>query len=170
MDARRSSEPVVRNLTTMALEGEREIVITRTFNAPPRIVFQAWTQPELVKRWWAPKSLGVSVVSCEADVREGGTYRYVLKPEGADAFAFSGRYTEVSPHSRLVYTQAFEPMAGAGEAVIHVTFEERDGKTRLVSREQYPSKEARDGALASGMEQGMRETLDQLDALVPTLR
>jgi len=170
MDTRRSSEPAVRNLTTMQLEGEREIVITRTFNAPPRMVFEAWTQPELVKRWWAPKSMGVTVVGCEADVREGGTYRYVLKPEGGDAFAFSGRYTEVSPHSRLVYSQVFEPMAGAGEAVIRVTFEDRDGKTHLVSRELYPSKEARDGALASGMEQGMRETYDLLDALVSSLR
>ncbi|WP_323379080.1 SRPBCC family protein [Pyxidicoccus xibeiensis] len=144
--------------------------MTRTFNAPARIVFEAWTQPELVKRWWAPKTMGVAIIGCEAEVRVGGTYRYVLKPEGGDAFAFSGRYTEVSPHSRLVYTQVFEPMADAGEAVIRVTFEDRGGKTQLVSRERYPSKEARDGAMASGMEQGMRETYDQLDALVASLR
>ncbi|MFP2927719.1 SRPBCC family protein [Pyxidicoccus sp. 3LG] len=170
MDARRSSEPAARNQTTLELEGEREIIISRTFNAPARIVFDAWTRPELVKRWWAPKSMGVEVVGCEADVRVGGTYRYVLQPGGGEPFAFSGRYTEVSPHSRLVYTQVFEPMASAGEAVIRVTFEDRDGKTQLVSREQYPSKEAREGALASGMEQGMRETYDLLDALVASLR
>jgi uncharacterized protein YndB with AHSA1/START domain len=156
------------DLTTMELGPDREIVISRTFNGPARIVFEAWTRPELVRRWWAPRSHGVAVVSCEADVRAGGKYRYVLGREG-DEFAFSGEYTEVTPHSRLVYTQVFEPMQAAGEAVVTVTFEERDGKTHMVSRELYPSKEVREAALSSGMESGMRETMNQLDELVMSL-
>lgn len=164
-----SSEPAPANRTSMEIVSDREIVIERTFNGPARIVFDAWTRPELVKRWWAPRSLGVSVVSIDADVRVGGGYRYVLLPAGGDEFAFSGTYTEITPHSRLVYTQVFEPMRDAGEMVITVTFDERDGTTRMVSREVYPSREARDAALESGMEHGMRETMDQLDELVASL-
>jgi uncharacterized protein YndB with AHSA1/START domain len=129
-------------------------------------VFDAWTRPELVRRWWAPASLGVSMVSCEADVRVGGTYRYVVQPHGAEPFAFSGEYTEVTPHSRLVYTSVFEPMRDAGAAIVTVTFDEHAGKTRLLSRELYPSKEALDAAIASGMEDGVQITMDQLEALV----
>jgi uncharacterized protein YndB with AHSA1/START domain len=109
-------------------------------------------------------------VGCDADVRVGGKYRYVLRRDAGDAFGFSGKYIEVTPHSRLVYTQVFEPMADAGEVIITVTFDERDGKTRLVAHELYPSQAARDAALASGMEHGMRETMDQLDELVVSLR
>ena len=97
------------NRTSVERSSDRELTITRTFNAPPRIVFDAWTSAELVKRWWAPVSLGVSIVSCEADVRVGGRYRYVLKPATSEAFAFSGTYREVTPYSRLVYTTFFEP-------------------------------------------------------------
>jgi len=165
MIERKSSDRTV-NATSMELEGDREVVITRTFNGPARVVFQAWTEAELVKRWWAPKSLGTSVASCHADVRVGGSYRYVLQLESGDEIAFSGKYTEVTPPSRLVYTQVFEPMAHAGEAVITLTLEEREGKTRLVARELYPSREAREAAVASGMEKGMRETMDQLEALI----
>lgn len=150
----------------MELESDRTIVISRKFNAPARIVFDAWTRADLVKRWWAPRALGVTMASCEADVRVGGGYRYVLSnPDGSEA-AFSGRYTEITPPSRLVYTQVFEPMAEAGSVTVTVTFDERDGKTHMVSRELYPSKEVREAVLASGMEHGMRETMDQLDALV----
>ena len=170
MAARKESEAVPMNRTSMELVDDREIVITRTFNGPARIVFDAWTKPELVKRWWAPKSRGVTVVGCDADVRVGGNYRYVLRPAQGDEIAFSGKYTEVTPHSRLVYTQIFEPMADAGELTITVTFDEHDGKTRLVSREMYPSKEVRDIVLATDMEHGMRETMDQLDELVASLR
>ncbi|HEX6038538.1 SRPBCC family protein [Longimicrobium sp.] len=158
-----------RNQTTMELRGDREIVIARTFNGPARTVFDAWTRADLVRRWWAPRSLGVSLVSCDADVRVGGGYRYVLQAREGEPFAFSGRYTEVTPSTRLVYTQVFEPMADAGEAVITVTFEEDGGRTHMVSRERYPSPQARDGAIASGMEVGMRETMDQLDELVESL-
>ena len=156
--------------TTMELSGDREIVIARTFRAPPRIVFDAWTKPELVRRWWAPKSLGTEITGCEADVRVGGTYRYVTRAAEGE-FAFIGEYTEITPPSRLVYTQVFEPMADAGAAVVTVTFEDDGrGNTRLVSRELYPSKEIREAVLASGMEHGMRETMDQLDELVASLR
>jgi uncharacterized protein YndB with AHSA1/START domain len=169
MRERKSTESAPMNQTTMQLEADREIIISRTFDGPARIVFDAWTKPELVKRWWAPKGRA-TIVSVDADVRVGGKYRYVLKADVGEAFAFSGSYTEITPHSRLVYTQSFEPMADAGSAIITVTFDERDGKTRLVSRELYPSKEAREAALSSGMEEGMRETMDQLDVLVASLR
>jgi uncharacterized protein YndB with AHSA1/START domain len=175
MDARRGSEPTsMKNRTTMERKSERELVVTRTFNAPARIVFEAWTKPELLKRWWAPKSAGVSLLSCEADVRVGGRYRFEfgheaskpesLKPESSKTMAFFGRYIEVTPHSRLVWTND-ESDDGA---VTTVTFEEKDGKTLLVMHELYPSKEALDGAVA-GMEGGMPETFAQLDELLVTL-
>jgi uncharacterized protein YndB with AHSA1/START domain len=150
-------------------KSERELVVTRTFNAPARIVFEAWTKPELLKRWWAPKSAGVSLLSCEADVRVGGRYRFEFgheasKPKTPKPMAFFGRYIEVTPHSRLVWTND-ESDDGA---VTTVTFEEKDGKTLLVMHELYPSKEALDGAVA-GMEGGMPETFAQLDELLVTL-
>ena len=166
MHASEGSERQVKHTTSMELKGDREIVIARTFGGPARIVFEAWTQPELVKRWWAPKSHCVEVVTCEADVRVGGAYRYVLRQGDQEPFAFSGKYMEITPHTRLVYTQIFEPMAHAGELIVTVTFDERAGRTHLISHELYPSKEAREAALAAGMEHGMRETMDQLDELV----
>lgn len=169
MQATNEMPTISKNLTTMELGPDREIVISRTFNGPARIVFDAWTRPELVRRWWAPKCHMVTLVGCEADVRVGGQYRYVLQPQDGEAFAFSGEYTEVTPHRRLVYTQVFEPMRDAGHVVVTVTFEERGGKTHLVSHELYPSREAREAALSSGMESGMRETMDQLDELVASL-
>ena len=159
--------------TVFERTSDTELVYSRTFNGPARIVFDAWTRPELVARWWAPKSLGVSIVSCDADVRVGGQYRYVLKPGTRDIFAFSGQYTEVTPHSRLVYTTYFEPTASGpmidDAVIVTVTFDERDGRTHLVSHELYPSKEILDAAVASGMEKGARITMDQLDELVQTL-
>jgi uncharacterized protein YndB with AHSA1/START domain len=167
------NEAALMNRTTLELRSDREIVIARMFNGPARIVFDAWTTPELVQRWWAPKSREVSIVSCEADVKAGGSYRYVLRHKGNE-FAFSGNYIEVTPPSRLVYTQIFEPTAGGAAPndegiLITVTFDERDGKTHLLSHSLCPSKDVRDAIIASGMEQGMRETMDQLDALVATL-
>jgi uncharacterized protein YndB with AHSA1/START domain len=175
MVAREGSDTMPVNQTTLELQGDREIVISRTFNGPARIVFDAWTKPELVMRWWAPKSLGVSMTSCDADVRVGGRYRYVFRHRTGAALAFSGKYIEVAAPSRLVYTQIFEPTAGGAalgddEVVVTVTFEERDGKTHLVSRSLCPTKDIRDAIIASGMETGMRETMDQLDELVATLR
>lgn len=169
MVARNSSEPVPMNRTSMELRSDREIIISRTFNGPARIVFDAWTRPELVKRWWAPKSHCVTLVTCDADVRLGGGYRYVLRTEKGEEFGFSGKYTEITPHTRLVYTHLFDPYPDA-EVIITVTFEERDGKTHLVAHEVYPTPEARAGTIAAGMEHGMRETMDQLDELVASLR
>jgi uncharacterized protein YndB with AHSA1/START domain len=165
MDARRQSEPaLVKNQTTVERKSERELVVTRTFNAPARLVFEAWTRPELLERWWAPKSTGVSLVSCEADVRAGGRYRFEFGHEGSKPMAFFGTYLEVTPHSRLVWTNEESDVG----AVTTVTFEERNGRTLLVWHETYPSKEALDRAV-EGMEDGMPEQFEQLDELLVTL-
>jgi uncharacterized protein YndB with AHSA1/START domain len=165
MDAGRESELTsTKNRTTVERTSDRELVVTRTFNAPAHIVFEAWTKPALLKRWWAPKSTGVSLLSCEADVRVGGKYRFEFGHEGSKPMAFFGRYIEVIPPSRLVWTNE-ESDDGA---VTTVTFEEKDGKTLLVMRELYPSKDALDRAVA-GMEDGMPETFAQLDELLVTL-
>jgi uncharacterized protein YndB with AHSA1/START domain len=174
MVARSESEAAQMNQTSLELRGDREIVIERTFNAPPRIVFDAWTRPELVRRWWAPKSRHVSLVGCDADIRVGGSYRYVAKLDSGNQFAFSGVYQEVTPYSRLVYTENFEPTASGATGddaalVVTVTFEERDGRTHVVSHSLCPSKEVRDAIIATGMEHGMRESMDQLDELAATL-
>jgi uncharacterized protein YndB with AHSA1/START domain len=140
------------------------------FNGPARIIFDAWTSPDLLKRWWAPKSLGVSLFECESDLRVGGTYRYAFGHDPKKPEVFSGRYIEVKRHTRLVLTQLYERTREAGEAVVTITFEERNGSTHLTLHQLFPSKEALDGAIRSGMEHGMRETFDQLDALVPGRR
>src|SRR6478609_6879081 len=143
-----TGESALRNETIVERPTDRELVVTRTFNAPARIVFEAWTKPELLKRWWAPKSFGVSFLSCEADVRAGGTYRFVFShPASEQPMAFFGRYIEVTPHSRLVWTN---DEGGEDGAVTTVTFEERGAETLLVMHDLYPSKEALDGAIASG--------------------
>jgi uncharacterized protein YndB with AHSA1/START domain len=165
MDERRESEPTTMNNRTMVeRKSERELVLTRTFNGPARIVFEAWTKPELLKRWWAPKSTGVPLLSCEADVRVGGRYRFEFGHDASKSMAFFGRYIEVTPHSRLVWTNE-ESDDGA---VTTVTFEEKGDKTLLVLHELYPSKEALDEAIA-GMEGGMPEQFEQLDELLVTL-
>ena len=165
MDARRESEPTpMKNRTTVERKSERELVVTRTFNGPARIVFEAWTKPELLKRWWAPKSTGVSLLSCEADVRVGGSYRFEFGHEASKPMVFFGKYIEVTPHSRLVWSND----ESDGGSVTTVTFEEKGGKTLLVMHELYPSKEALDGAIA-GMEGGMSESFAQLDELLVTL-
>jgi len=167
MDAKKESEPtLMKSRTTAERKSERELVVTRSFNAPARIVFEAWTKPELFKRWWAPKSFGLSMISCELDVRVGGRYRlvFVIGNDTSKPMAFFGRYIEVTPHSRLVWTND-ESDDGA---ITTVTFEEKGGKTLLVLHELYPSKEALDGAIA-GMEGGMPEQFEQLDELLVTL-
>jgi len=168
MDARRESEPTpMKNRTTVERKSERELVVTRTFNGPARIVFEAWTKPELLKRWWAPKSFGLTLLSCEADVRVGGRYRLVFShPAAPKPMEFFGRYLEVTPHSRLVWTN--EEGGDSGQ-VTTVTFEERGGKTLLVMHDLYPSKEALDGAIASGSTGGVGETFEQLDELLVVL-
>ena len=167
MDARTQSEPAaMKNRTTVERKSDRELVTKRTFNGPARIVFEAWTRPELFKRWWAPKSMGMSILSCEMDVRVGGKYRLVFKHEAPEGMAFFGTYLEVTPPLRLVWTNE---EGGEGGPVTTVTFEETGGKTLLVMHELYPSKEALDGAMASGEKGGMHETFEQLDELVVTL-
>src|SRR5262245_6723520 len=128
MDAKRDSEPtLMKNRTTVERTSERELVVTRTFNAPARLVFEAWTKPELFKQWWVPKSMGMVLRSCEMDVRVGGGYRLVF----GENDEFFGRYIEVTPHSRLVWTN---DEAGDAGPVTTVTFEEQGGKTLLVMR------------------------------------
>jgi len=163
LDAKKESEPsTMKNLTTIDRKSEREIVVTRTFNGPARIVFEAWTKPELFRQWWVPKSVGMSLLSCKMDVRVGGRYRLEFA-HGDSQMAFFGTYKEVIPHSRLIWTND----ESDGGAVSTVTFEERGGKTLLVYHELYPSKEALDAN--AGMENGMAETFAQLDELLVTL-
>ena len=167
MDARRESDPTpVKNRTTVERTSERELVVSRTFNGPARIVFEAWTKPELLKRWWAPKSTGMSLLSCEADVRVGGTYRFVFGHDSSKPMEFFGRYLDVTPHSRLVWTN--EEGGDSGQ-VTTLTFEETAGKTSLVMRDLYASKAALDEAIASGSTEGASETFEQLDELLVTL-
>jgi uncharacterized protein YndB with AHSA1/START domain len=163
MDATGESERNMKNRTTVERKSERELVITRTFDGPARIVFEAWTKPELFKRWWVPKSLGMTMVSCEMDVRTGGTYRLTFARGAAEPMAFYGKYLEVTPHARLVWTNE----EGGAEQITTVTFEEQGGKTLLVLHELHPSKEALDAA--RGAEEGMSESFTQLDELLPSL-
>ena len=165
MDERRHSDPTpMNNRTTVERTSDRELVVTRIVNGPARIVFEAWTKPELFKRWWVPKSMGMSLLSCEMDVRVGGRYRLEFA-YGDSQSAFFGTYQEVTPPSRLVWTNE---EGGEGGPVTTVTFEEKGGKTLLVMHELYPSKEALDAA-GTGAADAMVETFAQLDELLVTL-
>jgi uncharacterized protein YndB with AHSA1/START domain len=150
--------------TTVERRSERELVVTRTFDAPARLVFEAWTRPELFRQWWAPKSSPVPLLSCEMDARTGGGYRLAFGQDAANSMSFFGRYLDVSPPSRLVWTNEESP----GAAVTTVTFEENGGRTRLVLQELYPTQEALDEACA-GMEGAMPEQFAQLDTLLVAL-
>ena len=150
----------------MERTSERELVVTRTIDGPADIVWDAWTDPELMKRWWVPKSVPITLLSCQMDVRVGGTYRLVFQVDPTTTMAFFGRYREVSPPSRLVWTNE----EAEGEAVVTtVTFDEDQGRTRLVVHDLYPSKEALDDAIASESIAGWPEMLDQLDGLLLAL-
>ncbi|MES2937810.1 MAG: SRPBCC family protein [Pseudomonadota bacterium] len=149
--------------TTAQRKSDREMVVTRTFDAPARIVFEAWTKPELFKRWWVPKSMPMTLLSCDMDVRVGGGYRLEFGTGDSKSMAFFGKYTEVTPYSRLVWTND-ESDEGA---VTTVTFEEQDGKTLVVLSELYPSKEALDRSI--GATEGLPEQFGQLDELLATL-
>ena len=165
MDARRESEVApMKNRTTVERKSERELVVTRTFNGPARIVFEAWTKPELFKQWWVPKSMGVPLLSCEMDVRVGGGYRLVFAGN-PEPIAFFGKYLEVIPHSRLSWSNDESPDG----AITTVTFEENGGKTRVVVHDLYPSKEALDAAIASESTGGFTEQFEQLDELLVTM-
>jgi uncharacterized protein YndB with AHSA1/START domain len=160
MSARSESKPVSKR-TTVERKSDRELVVTRTFDAPARLVFEAWTRPELFRQWWLPKSMDMALDSCEMDVRVGGGYRLVF----VGGAAFFGKYLEVTPPSRLVWTNEEGGEAGP---VTTVTFEEKAGKTLLVLHELYPSKEALDAA-GTGAADAMQETFGQLDELLVAL-
>jgi uncharacterized protein YndB with AHSA1/START domain len=159
-----SGEATMKNATTEERTSDRELVVRRTINGPARLVFEAWTKPELFQRWWVPKSFGLTLLSCEMDVRVGGTYRLSFR-HGDSTMEFFGTYLEVTPPTRLVWTNE----EAEDETVTTVTFEEKDGKTLLVVHDLYPSKDALDAAIASGATGAMPEQLDELDALVARL-
>ena len=162
MVARKESES---QRTTVQKKSEREVVVTRTFDAPARLVFEAWSRPELFKKWWVPRSMGMTLRSCELDVRTGGKYRLVFGDDPANPMAFFGKYLEVVPNKRIVWTNEESGDAGS---VTTVTFEERDGKTLLVMSELYPTKEALEAA-GTGAQEALHETFGQLDELLAEL-
>ncbi len=151
--------------TTVEKTSDREVVVTRTFDAPARLVFEAWSNPELFRKWWVPRSMGMTLRSCEMDVRTGGTYRLVFGEDAANTFAFFGTYLDVVPDQRIVWTNEEGGDAGS---ITTVTLEERDGRTLLVMREVYPTKEALDEA-GTGAQDATHETFAQLDELLAEL-
>lgn len=162
MVARKESES---HRTTVQRKSDREVVVTRTFDAPARFVFEAWSRPELFKKWWVPRSMGMTLRSCEMDVRTGGKYRLVFGDDPANPMAFFGKYLDVVPDKRIVWTNEESGDAGS---VTTVTFQERDGKTLLVLSELYPTKDALDEA-GTGAQEVMSETFGQLDELLAGL-
>lgn len=157
-----TGEVAAMKRTTVERRSDRELVVTRSFDAPAHLVFEAWSNPELFQRWWLPKSMGMQLQSCEMDVRTGGTYRL----DFGGGMDFFGRYVEVTPPSRIVWTNE---EGGENTSVTTVTFEEEDGRTLLVMSELYPSKEALDEA-GTGAADATHETFAQLDELLATLR
>jgi uncharacterized protein YndB with AHSA1/START domain len=168
MDTSKQNEAAAGQARTIVERtSARELVVTRIVDGPARLVFAAWTKPELFRRWWTPKSFGLTIVSYEADIRTGGGYRVVMRhPSSEQPMAFFGRYSEVTPTSRIVWTNEED---GENGAVTTVTFEETDGATRVVVSELYPSKEALDEAMASGSTSGWGEQFEQLNSLVASL-
>ncbi len=166
MNARVESEPgPLKQRTTVERTSDREVVVTRTINGPARIVFEAFTRAELLRRWWVPKSMGMTLLSCQVDARVGGKYRLEFDVGGAEPAAFFGTYVEVKPDSRLAWTNE---EGGEGGSVTTVSFEEKGGRTLVVLTERYPSKEALDAA-GTGAADAMAETFDQLDELLVAL-
>jgi len=155
-----------RHRTTVERTSDREVVVTRTVDGPARLVFEAFTKAELLRRWWVPKSMGMTLVACEVDARVGGKYRLAFDVGGPEPMAFFGTYIEVEPHSRLAWTN--EEGGEAASSVTTVTFEETDGRTLVVLRETHPSKEALDAA-GTGAAEAMLETFGQLDELLAEL-
>ncbi|MFC4761850.1 SRPBCC family protein [Dyella koreensis] len=162
MPKEKEGSPAAMNRTTVERKSDHELVVRRTFDAPMHIVFEAWSNPELFKQWWVPKSVGMSLVSCDMDVRTGGTYRLVFSHPAFDQpMAFFGTYKEVTPHKRLVWTNEDSDQG----AVTTVTFEENAGKTLVTFHELYPTEAALDEALA-GSAEGLPEQFAQLDELL----
>ncbi|WP_437836956.1 SRPBCC family protein [Sorangium sp. So ce1153] len=157
----------MRDATNLEIRSDREVVITRTFAAPRRLVFEAMTKPEHVKRWYGLRVLTMSV--CEIDLRVGGRWRYVLRAPDGSEHGFTGVYREIARPERVVCTENYEPLGPGHEMVVTATYDERDGKTTLTSRIVYQSQADRDAHLQSGMEAGMRETFERLEELLPTL-
>lgn len=151
--------------TTVERVSDREVAVTRTINGPPRAVFAVFTQPELFRRWWVPKSMGMTLLSCDVDARVGGKYRLVFDYGGPEPAAFFGTYLEVEPTSRLAWTNE---EGGENGSITTVTFEEQDGRTIVTLRETYPSKEALDEA-GTGANEALDETFGQLDELLAEL-
>lgn len=167
MDGRSGREPTpMKHRTTVERTSDREVVVTRLIDGPPHLVFEAWTRADLFSRWWVPKAAPVTLLSCELDARTGGTYRLAFGA-GGQTMAFFGKYLEVTPCSRLVWTN--DEGGEAAAAITTVTFEARGAKTLVTMRDLHPSKEALDAALASGSTDGIPETMDQLEALVGAL-
>lgn len=159
MDA--ESQPDPKHRTEVERTSDVDLVVRRTVNAPARLVFEAWTRAELFKQWWVPQSFGLTLLSCHIDARVGGQYRLVFPHEGA-TMEFFGTYLEVTPHSRLVWTNE---EGDGGHTITTVTFEETAGRTLVVIHDHYPSKDALD----SGSTGAMPEALDQLDTLLASL-
>jgi len=155
-----------KNPTTVKMSSDREVLVTRTFDSPARLVFEAWSRPELFRQWWVPRSLGATLRSCELDVRTGGTYRLEFGEDPAETMAFFGRYLEVVPDSRIVWTN--DEGGPESASVTTVTLEEQDGRTHLVLSEVYPSKEAFDAA-GTGAQDALSETFEQLDEVLAGL-
>ncbi|MBX3560599.1 MAG: SRPBCC family protein [Sphingomonas sp.] len=164
MDRQTSHHPVAQNRTAVERKSDRELVVTRLFDAPPHLVFKAWAEAELFRLWWVPKGAGITLLSCEMDVRTGGKYRLEFAAGGTDTMTFYGKYLAVVPGERIVWTNEEEDDG----AVTTVTFEDQDGKTLLTFHELYPSREALDEAMA-GSAAGLPVQLDQLDELLPTI-
>jgi uncharacterized protein YndB with AHSA1/START domain len=154
----------MKNPTEAQRISERELVVKRTINGPARLVFEAWTKSDIFRRWWVPEDFPVELVACEIDARVGGKYRLVFAAQGSQA-EFFGRYLEVTPGSRLVWTNE---EAGGDGAVTTVTFVEQGGRTLVTVHDLYPSKAALDEAIASGSTGAMPQQLEQLDALLAT--
>lgn len=168
MDARETEATPPTHRATVERPSDRELVVSRTVRGPARLVFEAWTRPELFQRWWVPRAAPIFLLACELDVRVGGRYRLVFGLHGSDQqMEFFGRYLEVTPHARIVWTN---DEGDEGGAITTVTFEERGGHTRVIVHDLYPSKEALEEAIASGSTEGMPEQLEQLDALMATLQ
>ena len=153
------------NRTTVERKSDREVVVTRSFDAPAHLVFEAWTKPELFKQWWVPRSMGMTLRSCELDVRTDGKYRLVFGDDPANTMAFFGKYLDVVPNQRIVWTNE---ESGADSSITTVTFEEKNGKTTLVLSELYPTKEALEAA-GTGAQEVIIETFGQLDELLASL-
>jgi uncharacterized protein YndB with AHSA1/START domain len=165
MERQMSNQHVAQNRTAVERKSDRELAVTRLFDAPPHVIFKAWANPELFRRWWVPKGAGITLLSCEMDVRTGGKYRLEFAAGGSDRMAFYGKYLTVVPNERIVWTNEEEEEG----AVTTVTFEDQGGKTLLTFHELYPSKDALDDAM-TGAAAGLPTQLEQLDELLPEIK